>query len=1220
MQFPFDHVRVRLLLLGFTSLILAGASGCSGISSSSNKTNTNGTVPIQFSESALPSAAVGSAYTATLKVTGGTAPYSFAVVSGTLPSGLSLSGTTGVVSGTPTASGQFSFTVQASDSSTPPQTAQAAFSISVNPQNGVVISTSALPTGTVGTAYSTIVAATGGTPPYSWTTVSGTLPAGLSLSKNGTISGTPTGAGQSNFTLQVTDSSSPVQNATKPFSITMSVSVPPLTITSSSLPSGTVGTAYSTTLVGSGGTLPYSWTLASGSLPAGLSLNKNGTISGTPTSGGQSNFTVQVTDFSSPAQQASQALAITVASKLAITGSVTPNAAVGVAYTSTDQASGGTPSYTWSVSAGALPPGLDLAASTGTISGTPSQNGAYNFTLKAVDSGSPAQSATQTDTITVITTTNAAWSLQKTPVGWQFVSPSGAATCKYNAVSKVDITDLQDAGTSDVVQSKYGDSGSSWSNWAAAQNTRLMSLGFTAAGQYSYQFSASHPTGGLPFAPTYGLSGYTMQDIAHDGLGPFHAKDLGYIPWPSGMKCGSSFYQGSEVDPFDPNTAAGFNDLLANDFVHGWNFANAIIAVPDEADFLFGVDQANNPSNAHPDLGLMIAANSPMVLTSRPGGQYYASGSYSYPNSELYAKQALRDYLLNEHLCTGAGTPVLTCTGAGTGTGSADPSAGSYVGAGDASIALNGLNAAWGTSYTTWNTSDANGLAGISNDGGSPIGGEAFATGNGSTNSFAHTAGSLPVHASAYQIYVNGTEVAEDNGSTILVPVAGSTFANGNAAGWKSDTAYSLNTQAREGQPGCMLIVTMAGTSGSSAPSWPACPGTSPLPTVSDGSVVWTVLGPRPTIQYSSGVGVITFTTPPASGAGITISYSAGQAAYESWGGNAACSASKTPYACCTGQGAGSCTQGTGFLDEAGFNLVKAGQSCSGKTGNGIQETDSWSDPAQIQTDVDAFVASLAATYAQELKSAWVPACGSTCPPMALPVYDGPWNGTASVYAAMAPSVDLFWIAPSWYLTAGAYTAEVQNIINNDGGKPVIVANYFRANPDSWVQAACDAGSGLDCQVTQALRGSFMVGFDQASLALKNPNGKYAVVGLEHWSLYDSHGEGRDFGLFTPNDNGYDGSAASTATSSGSCAPNHAYTAPAICQDPNGNYQGLAVTSCTSGGSSPTWNTNFNGVTTNDGSCTWFNEGPYAPVPESADWGDTLLPMADFFNAGICDP
>jgi len=613
-----------------------------------------------------------------------------------------------------------------------------------------------------------------------------------------------------------------------------------------------------------------------------------------------------------------------------------------------------------------------------------------------------------------------------------------------------------------------------------------------------------------------------------------------------------------------------------------------------------------------------------MIPTSRPGSQYYSSGNYTYPNSELYAKQALRDYLLNEYLCTGAETPVSFCTGVGTGTGSANPSSSNYVGAENAGTALAALNSAWGTSYTTLNTSDAGGLAGISSNGGSTVSGEVFATGNGSTYSFTHTASILPVGAGSLIVNVSGTEVGYDagTGGGVLSPYDNSTFANGTASEWRASTSYSLNALARDTTTGnCILVVTAAGTSGSTAPSWPSCSvGMAPITGITDNSVEWTMLGPRPTVTLGTGVIKITFTTPPASGAAITINYAGGQASYQSWGGNAACSASKTPYACCTGSGAGSCVQGTGFLDEAGFNIVKAGQSCSGKTGNGPQETDSWSDPAEIQTDVDAFVASLAGTYAQQLKSAWLAACGSTCPPMALPVYDGPWNGTASVYAAMAPSVDLFWIAPSWYLTAGAYTTEVQNILNNDGGKPVIVANYFRANPDSWVKAACDAGSGLDCQATQALRGSFMVGFDQAALALKNPNGKYGVVGLEHWALYDSHGEGRNFGFFTPNDNGYDGSAASTATSSGSCTANHSYTAPAICQDPNGNYQGLAVTSCTSGGSSPTWTTNFNGITTNDGSCIWMNEGSYAPIPESTNWGDTLLPMANFFNAGICDP
>ncbi len=790
-------------------------------------------------------------------------------------------------------------------------------------------------------------------------------------------------------------------------------------ISTAILPNGAVGTAYSSTLTATGGTTPYSWTVTSGTLPAGLSLSKGGTISGTPTSAGQSNFTLQVTDSSVPAQQISKAFKPSIISKLAITGTIKANATDGGSYSSTDQASGGVPAYNWSVVAGKLPPGLTLGAITGTISGTPNQDGTYNFTLQVADSGSPVQQATQTDQITVITPVNTGWTLQTTAVGWQFVAPDGAPTCKYNGISKVDDTDLQSAGTDAEVLSKYG----SWSAWAQQQSNRLSSLGFTAAGMYSYRYASNFPTDGLPFAPTYGTSGYSMQDTAHDNLGPYHAKDLGYIPQKNGMKCGASFYQGSEIDPYDPNTPTAFSDLLANDFMKGWNFAQGIIVLPDEADFLFGLDQSNNPNNAHPDIGLMIAANSPMVIKSRPGSPYYQSGNYTYPDKELYAKQALRDYLEAEY-----------------------------------GSSLAALNTAWGTNYTTWDTSDPAGLAGIT----------------------------------------EGT--------------------------------------------------------------------------------------------------------------------------YQSWGGNAACSASGNPYACCTGNGTGSCTQGTGLLDENGSNLIKAGQSCGGKTGNGPQETDSWSSPAQIQTDIDTFVAALAGKYAQELKSAWVAACGSTCPPLALPVYDGPWNGTSSVYAAMAPSVDLFWIAPSWYNSLGAYTQEVQNIINNNGGKPVIVANYFRANPNSWVTVGCDGGSGLDCQANQALRGSFTLGFDQSSLALKNPNGKYAVVGLEHWALYDSHSEGRDFGLFTPNDNGYDGSAASTAVSSGSCATNTNYTQPAICQDTNGNYQGLAVASCISGGTSPTWNTNFNGLTQNDGSCTWFNEGSYTPKAESINWGNTLLPMANLFMAGICDP
>jgi hypothetical protein len=348
----------------------------------------------------------------------------------------------------------------------------------------VRVTTASLPGGTQGTAYNQPLAAGGGTPPYRWTLLSGSLPAGLTLSTGGVISGTPTGTGTANFTVQVTDSSSPVQTAQATLGITITTTAPPptcpctiwpntatpatadagvsqavelgvrftansngfiagirfykgvnntgthignlwssagallaratftgetasgwqqvnfsspvaitantvyiasyfsptgdfavdrsyfattgvnnpplsalvdgsgggadglylygstsqfptnsyqssnywvdvvynstsagapLTVaTTTALPGGTQGTAYNQTLAAGGGTSPYRWTLLSGSLPAGLTLSTGGVISGTPTGTGTANFTVQVTDSSSPVQTAQATLSITI--------------------------------------------------------------------------------------------------------------------------------------------------------------------------------------------------------------------------------------------------------------------------------------------------------------------------------------------------------------------------------------------------------------------------------------------------------------------------------------------------------------------------------------------------------------------------------------------------------------------------------------------------------------------------------------------------------------------------------------------------------------------------------------------------------------------------------------------------------------------------------------------------------------------------------------------
>jgi hypothetical protein len=110
--------------------------------------------------------------------------------------------------------------------------------------------------------------------------------------------------------VTVTDSSSPAKTASANLSITILM---PLSVTTTSLPKGTVGSSYSATLAATGGTTPYTWKVTSGSLPAGLSLNAaTGAITGKPTASGTSSFTVTVTDSSSPAKTASANLSITV--------------------------------------------------------------------------------------------------------------------------------------------------------------------------------------------------------------------------------------------------------------------------------------------------------------------------------------------------------------------------------------------------------------------------------------------------------------------------------------------------------------------------------------------------------------------------------------------------------------------------------------------------------------------------------------------------------------------------------------------------------------------------------------------------------------------------------------------------------------------------------------------------------------------------------------------
>ena len=332
---------------------------------------------------------VGVSYSQSNTASGGTTPYVYSVSAGALPTGTSLNTTNGLVSGIPTTTGAFSYTIKVADN----QGGSATQTISGNIAAITLNSTPSMYT-EAGVNYSQSNTGIGGKPPYTYSVSAGTLPNGTTLNvSTGLVSGIPTTAGAFSYTIKVTDSAGSTERQTLSGTI-----APALFLTSSNSLATEVAVSYSQTNTASGGITPYVYSVSAGSLPAGTTLDtSSGVVSGIPTTAGAFSYTIKAMDNGGGSM--TQTISGTIAPLLVLTSATPGNAEVGVSYSQANTASGGTTPYVYSVSAGALPAGTTLNTSTGLVSGTPSTAGAYNYTIKVVDKAGTSATKSTSGTI-----------------------------------------------------------------------------------------------------------------------------------------------------------------------------------------------------------------------------------------------------------------------------------------------------------------------------------------------------------------------------------------------------------------------------------------------------------------------------------------------------------------------------------------------------------------------------------------------------------------------------------------------------------------------------------------------------------------------------------------------------------------------------------------------------------------------------------------------------
>jgi len=460
----------------------AGASGTASVTYTVVKPAPP---PLVVSGVNLGTVGLGSSISGSVTVTGGTPPYTYAAA-GPLPQGINVNGNT--VSGAATQSGTFSVAVSVTDSAGVSGTASVTFSV-------FGLTATSLPSGVTYSPYSTQIPIGGGTPPYTYS-VSG-LPQGLTASSSGLIQGTVTSTVTANLSVTVTDASGAAASGT----LSLAFNAPaPLSVPTQTLPAGQISVAYSQAVSVNGGAQPYTFALASGSVPGGLLFRPTGVVSGVPSQIGTVTFGVRVTDVTGASAVGSVTLAISPAPITVTVGptnpgpapsgpsspsgpSVTGSLAGGMAdveYPSqTISAAGGIPPYTFTVTSGNLPPGVTLDSS-GTLSGTPTSSGSYTFTITATDSsgaaiGSDLPGALQPRAQTAANTGTATFTVQVRPFGTDILLNTGDLSFSLIAGTTVvppsQVIGIQSTVTTSPINYSVTTSGGNWFGVTPASGT-----------------------------------------------------------------------------------------------------------------------------------------------------------------------------------------------------------------------------------------------------------------------------------------------------------------------------------------------------------------------------------------------------------------------------------------------------------------------------------------------------------------------------------------------------------------------------------------------------------------------------------------------------------------------------------------------------------------------------------------------------------------------------